>query len=398
MQQHALLSRIVLFLFFCFSIVAQECSETVLCATGCCSQYGFCGTDDAHCGDGCLSTCDFKLACDAKTLCASGCCSKVGFCGLGPDYDDDDENGEKCVDLKLSSDLSKAEVKVVSEHTIEIQSIPRYLLFVLSGVLDGSGSTGLSKYTSNYKPTKDVVDFLKNGDATWISNYKQDSMTMIMTNLGSIDIPGVLANCEVSINGVKAKLWSLKTPISTTALKNAGADQFTEAGYKAFIAKYKSLLGVWKYLSEAGIESKMRLVYTIPTIGLGDHNLWEMSQEYLVFHTGRMAEFTRNHVEPVFSDFIARWESWLAARGPNVTPGDIENARNAIKAAKDLLNEFANVNVPDEIFQSSPQKRSLLQREERPANLSKDDGNAEGRHAPQRMVGRLDEDMSLQIA
>ncbi|KAK3937478.1 hypothetical protein QBC46DRAFT_319536 [Diplogelasinospora grovesii] len=73
---------------------SQECSATQLCAVGCCSQFGFCGTDSAHCGAGCLSTCDYKLGCDANNPCADGsCCSKFGFCGLGQDYCSPD----KCV-------------------------------------------------------------------------------------------------------------------------------------------------------------------------------------------------------------------------------------------------------------------------------------------------------------
>ena len=67
-------------------VVGQECSATKLCATGCCSAFGFCGTDAVHCGTGCLSTCDYKLGCDENNPCKDGtCCSEFGFCGLGPD-------------------------------------------------------------------------------------------------------------------------------------------------------------------------------------------------------------------------------------------------------------------------------------------------------------------------
>ncbi|KXJ84884.1 glycoside hydrolase superfamily, partial [Microdochium bolleyi] len=66
--------------------IAQDCSKTRLCATGCCSKHGFCGTTDEHCGEGCQSTCDFELGCHARKPCATGCCSKFGFCGLGPDF------------------------------------------------------------------------------------------------------------------------------------------------------------------------------------------------------------------------------------------------------------------------------------------------------------------------
>ena len=78
---------LVFTIFNFYTATAQECSATQLCATGCCSSFGFCGTDSAHCGTGCLSTCDYKLGCDANNPCAAGtgCCSKFGFCGLGPD-------------------------------------------------------------------------------------------------------------------------------------------------------------------------------------------------------------------------------------------------------------------------------------------------------------------------
>lgn len=84
--------RMTLFSLFFFLLVvlpvtAQECSATDLCATGCCSEHGFCGTTEEHCGEGCLSTCDFKLGCDASNPCADGtCCSKFGFCGFGEDF------------------------------------------------------------------------------------------------------------------------------------------------------------------------------------------------------------------------------------------------------------------------------------------------------------------------
>ncbi|KFY66883.1 hypothetical protein V496_01886 [Pseudogymnoascus sp. VKM F-4515 (FW-2607)] len=80
---------ILAFVFpFIISLALADCSKTKPCASGCCSQFGFCGVGDEFCGAGCLSSCDFQLGCDAKRPCASGCCNKFGFCGLGPDYCD----------------------------------------------------------------------------------------------------------------------------------------------------------------------------------------------------------------------------------------------------------------------------------------------------------------------
>ncbi|KAI6773017.1 hypothetical protein HG530_003975 [Fusarium avenaceum] len=69
------------------TVLAAECSKTKLCATGCCSSAGYCGTTKDHCGKGCLSTCDFKTECDKNNPCkGNACCSKFGHCGLGPDF------------------------------------------------------------------------------------------------------------------------------------------------------------------------------------------------------------------------------------------------------------------------------------------------------------------------
>ncbi|KAL2802725.1 glycoside hydrolase superfamily [Aspergillus granulosus] len=85
--------QILLFVFIlALSTSAQHCSKENPCATGCCSQQGYCGTGDEFCGEGCVDTCDYKMECDANNPCASGCCNKFGFCGFGPNY-----CGEDCV-------------------------------------------------------------------------------------------------------------------------------------------------------------------------------------------------------------------------------------------------------------------------------------------------------------
>lgn len=72
-----------------------QCSATKLCASGCCSQFGWCGTAATYCGSGCLSgacstststTSTIVAQCSATKLCASGCCSQSGYCGTTIDY------------------------------------------------------------------------------------------------------------------------------------------------------------------------------------------------------------------------------------------------------------------------------------------------------------------------
>ncbi|KAF7183510.1 hypothetical protein CNMCM7691_003789 [Aspergillus felis] len=68
-----------LLLLFVLQVAAQNCSKENPCAAGCCSKYGYCGTGDEFCGEGCVDTCDYKLGCDASNPCKTGCCNKFGF-------------------------------------------------------------------------------------------------------------------------------------------------------------------------------------------------------------------------------------------------------------------------------------------------------------------------------
>ncbi|OUM62641.1 carbohydrate-binding module family 18 protein [Piromyces sp. E2] len=87
-----------------------------ICINGCCSQYGFCGTSESHCGTGCqpyFGTCGIisassnnnngkqlkqssnnsNISTDGRCgtyngrICKSGyCCSKYGYCGTSKDH------------------------------------------------------------------------------------------------------------------------------------------------------------------------------------------------------------------------------------------------------------------------------------------------------------------------
>jgi hypothetical protein len=95
-------------------VTATECSATQLCASGCCSKYGFCGFTDEHCGSGCLSTCDAKPSdetpiggggeCSASVPCKTGCCSKYGNCGFGEEYCSTDKGCVNNCGLKSECD------------------------------------------------------------------------------------------------------------------------------------------------------------------------------------------------------------------------------------------------------------------------------------------------------
>lgn len=78
------------FLALTTGTAAQQCSATVPCSVGCCSQFGFCGWGDEFCGAGCTNSCDARKQCDETRPCETGCCSKFGFCGLGQDFCGDD--------------------------------------------------------------------------------------------------------------------------------------------------------------------------------------------------------------------------------------------------------------------------------------------------------------------
>lgn len=72
-------------------------NQNMVCSSGCCSQYGYCGTTTDYCGGGCqplYGTCDTTSGDDGTCgpanggkKCATGrCCSAEGNCGTGSDY------------------------------------------------------------------------------------------------------------------------------------------------------------------------------------------------------------------------------------------------------------------------------------------------------------------------
>ena len=76
-------------LFFGTATADQgECLPSGLCQHPnlCCSQYNYCGNDDAHCGEGCKSgpcqQCSIKKPCFHP----NDCCSEEGWCGADKRY------------------------------------------------------------------------------------------------------------------------------------------------------------------------------------------------------------------------------------------------------------------------------------------------------------------------
>ncbi|XP_010544254.1 PREDICTED: endochitinase-like isoform X2 [Tarenaya hassleriana] len=68
---------------------AKQCgwqNGGALCPDGqCCSQWGWCGASDDYCGKGCQSQCDVEQCGwqNGGTLCPNGkCCSQWGWCGI----------------------------------------------------------------------------------------------------------------------------------------------------------------------------------------------------------------------------------------------------------------------------------------------------------------------------
>ncbi len=80
----------------------DHCDANNLCTdptAPCCSQHGFCGSNEEYCGKGCQSQCGLppsplpsQYACGRKAsnaLCPTAenpCCSKYGYCGNNTEY------------------------------------------------------------------------------------------------------------------------------------------------------------------------------------------------------------------------------------------------------------------------------------------------------------------------
>ncbi|KAL4740418.1 hypothetical protein BDV11DRAFT_214414 [Aspergillus similis] len=93
MRAHGVWGRVLSYFLLSFLsyiaiVVAQDCSASNPCATGCCSKHGYCGVGEDFCGADCVANCDYEQVteCNENKLCPLGCCSKFGICGFGPDY------------------------------------------------------------------------------------------------------------------------------------------------------------------------------------------------------------------------------------------------------------------------------------------------------------------------
>ncbi|KAL5574703.1 hypothetical protein UlMin_016402 [Ulmus minor] len=92
-----LLATLVVLATILANATAQNCGcETDLC----CSQYGYCGTGDEYCGEGCQSGPCYPVTPAQNCGCETDlCCSQNGSCGTGEEY-----CGEGCQSGPCDSD------------------------------------------------------------------------------------------------------------------------------------------------------------------------------------------------------------------------------------------------------------------------------------------------------
>ncbi|KXJ84883.1 hypothetical protein Micbo1qcDRAFT_169851, partial [Microdochium bolleyi] len=72
-------------------------------------------------------------------------------------------------------------------------------------------------------------------------------MQLIMHEFGSNKIPGVLRNLLSDLNGIKAKMWAMQAPISTTKIAERNGNDMTLDGYNVSVSLWKQILYIWDY-------------------------------------------------------------------------------------------------------------------------------------------------------
>jgi chitinase len=116
-QDFLLLLILTFFALFSLSL-ADLCSLSNPCPTGCCSKFGYCGFGPDFCGQEiCAAFCDRKADCrhsswpsgfSSKDACPLNvCCSKHGFCGTTSDFCGDSVVQRPQCDSKSTSSMAR---------------------------------------------------------------------------------------------------------------------------------------------------------------------------------------------------------------------------------------------------------------------------------------------------
>lgn len=141
----------------------------------------------------------------------------IGPCGetiIDTDADVDDANWVSKYSLYPSTALSiqisitvyvtNSTMHSSAEHILELQTIPRFIQFALSRVIQGGN---LDPYeTSHREITLAELNFILNGDAAWNANHALTPIDEMMNALGAMDNTEVLVNCAADLNGAKARV------------------------------------------------------------------------------------------------------------------------------------------------------------------------------------------------
>ncbi|KAH7354207.1 hypothetical protein B0T11DRAFT_357537 [Plectosphaerella cucumerina] len=249
-----------------------------------------------------------------------------------------DNLGGSCGDVSVKDDgkMVQGKDEWVSEHILELQAFRDFALFTNLGMLAPKTVPVFNPYAiplSRFEMTVEggpipcevwSKSFI-HGFPAWNAEYKDTPMKAIYDVLGSETNSDHMVNCESKLNGMKTQVWKLNRPVANGKW-NKCCSKATKAHAEASFMHFQLVLGVWMYLKNPEIHSKLiathvEIVDTLEDFALlyakgkpgAPYDLGGMWREFMTAHFERMEDRSAGWMGLRLATMKTLWNNRVAA-------------------------------------------------------------------------------------
>ncbi|KAL8378735.1 hypothetical protein RB599_008513 [Gaeumannomyces hyphopodioides] len=200
----------------------------------------------------------------------------------------------------------------VTEHIMELQTIPRFLDFLLDGGLRDVDPAGIEKMVPpGGIPVghRELKQYLDDGSwQEWDKLERKDPLDHILSLLGSDDHLGGMVVAERDLNGVKSRLYRFNKPVNDRDWRRR-ATQLDDAGAIYTLSVIYMVHGVFQYYDHPEVKARHKGVFQAVLGALED---WDTAWRRQTGRSARAAGISElwetymdNHMERV-----TKWANW----------------------------------------------------------------------------------------
>lgn len=202
-------------------------------------------------------------------------------------------------DYKLTIQGNRNSYEWVSEHIIELQAVPRFLEFMNQRMIpyidrDHFQLRPAPLPTSWATPTwSDLRDHI-NDPAGHMGPYGH----LMLSQLGSHAWAENMVVCESTLNGIKARLWGFKAPMSMSKWRLQCSAPTDQAGLRA-MSFLQHVLGVLDYLKETTVRARHKSAYedVRDTLGTYSSHMQSVGGNVGVGYKALWREYNSQHLK-----------------------------------------------------------------------------------------------------